>query len=40
MNDYSGIWPIAPTPFREDGSIDTEGMRRVLDCMVDPCLSG
>lgn len=40
MNDYSGIWPIAPTPFREDGSIDTEGMRRVLDCMVDQGVDG
>ena len=40
MNDYSGIWPIAPTPFREDGSIDTEAMRRVLDCMVDQGVDG
>ena len=40
MNDNSGIWPIAPTPFREDGSIDTEGMRRVLDCMVDQGVDG
>lgn len=31
----TGIAPIAPTPFREDGSLDLEGMRRVLDCMID-----
>ncbi len=34
-NVLTGIAPIAPTPFREDGSIDLEGMRRVLDCMID-----
>ena len=31
----SGILPIAPTPFHDDGRIDEEGMRRVLDCMID-----
>jgi len=31
----SGILPVAPTPFHDDGSIDTDGMRRVLDCMID-----
>ncbi|MXN64233.1 dihydrodipicolinate synthase family protein [Stappia sp. GBMRC 2046] len=37
---YSGIWPVAPTPFNEDGTIDTDGMRRVLDCMVDQGVDG
>ena len=32
---YSGVWPVAPTPFNDDGTIDTDGMRRVLDCMID-----
>jgi len=32
---YSGIWPVAPTPFNDDGTLDLDGMRRVLDCMVD-----
>jgi len=32
---YSGIWPVAPTPFDEDGTLDLDGMRRVLDCMID-----
>lgn len=31
----TGVLPIAPTPFHDDGSLDPEGMRRVLDCMVD-----
>lgn len=32
---YRGIWPVAPTPFHEDGTVDYDGMRRVIDCMVD-----
>ncbi|MEQ8332546.1 dihydrodipicolinate synthase family protein [Nisaea sp.] len=35
MTRYSGIWPVAPTPFNEDGSVDYDGMNRVIDCMVD-----
>lgn len=31
----TGILPVAPTPFHADGSIDTDGMCRVLDCMID-----
>ncbi|MEO3413067.1 dihydrodipicolinate synthase family protein [Roseovarius sp. CAU 1744] len=37
---YSGIWPVAPTPFRPDGRIDEEGMKRVLDCMIDQQVDG
>lgn len=37
---YSGIWPVAPTPFAEDGSLDLPGMRRVIDCMVDQGVDG
>ncbi|MDU8927048.1 dihydrodipicolinate synthase family protein [Alisedimentitalea sp. MJ-SS2] len=37
---YSGIWPVAPTPFHPDGSVDEEGMRRVLDCMIDQGVDG
>ena len=32
---YSGIWPVAPTPFHADGTLDLEGMKRVLDLMID-----
>ena len=35
MTKYSGIWPVAPTPFHPDGTVDYEGMKRVIDCMVD-----
>jgi dihydrodipicolinate synthase/N-acetylneuraminate lyase len=31
----SGILPVAPTPFLDDGEVDPDGMRRVLDCMID-----
>ena len=31
----TGVLPVAPTPFHADGAIDEEGMRRVLDCMID-----
>ena len=31
----TGILPVAPTPFHADGQVDGEGMRRVLDCMID-----
>jgi 2-keto-3-deoxy-L-arabinonate dehydratase len=31
----AGILPVAPTPFLDDGRIDEDGMRRVIDCMID-----
>ncbi len=31
----TGILPVAPTPFHADGTVDHDGMRRVLDCMID-----
>ena len=36
----TGIWPVAPTPFHEDGRIDTDGMKRVLDCLIDQGADG
>ncbi|MXY34231.1 MAG: dihydrodipicolinate synthase family protein, partial [Boseongicola sp. SB0664_bin_43] len=35
MKPYSGIWPVAPTAFHDDGTLDIEGSARVLDCMID-----
>ena len=35
IQPLTGILPVAPTPFHADGAIDTEGMTRVLDCMID-----
>ncbi len=40
MTTFSGIWPVAPTPFLEDGAVDYDGMRRVIDCMVDQGCDG
>jgi 2-keto-3-deoxy-L-arabinonate dehydratase len=37
---WSGIFPIAPTPFTAAGDLDLEGMRRVLDCMIDQGVDG
>jgi 2-keto-3-deoxy-L-arabinonate dehydratase len=37
---YSGIFPIVPTPFSENGDLDLEGQRRVLDCMIDQGVDG
>jgi 2-keto-3-deoxy-L-arabinonate dehydratase len=31
----TGILPVAPTPFHDDGRFDEDGMRRVLDCLID-----
>ena len=41
MHDvYCGIFPIVPTPFNEDGSLDLDGQRRVIDCMIDQGIDG
>ena len=40
MKSYCGIWPIAPTAFHPDGTLDSDGNRRVLDCMIDQKVDG
>ncbi|WP_071796846.1 dihydrodipicolinate synthase family protein [Natronohydrobacter thiooxidans] len=35
MTPLSGILPVAPTPFLDDGALDDDGIRRVIDCMID-----
>ena len=37
---YSGIWPVAPTPFNENGTVDYQGMERVIDCIIDQKVDG
>ena len=37
---FYGMWPVAPTPFHENGEVDYEGMNRVIDCMVDQKVEG
>ena len=36
----TGVYPIAPTPFNENGALDLDGQKRVLDCMVDQGVDG
>tara|TARA_R110002020_G_scaffold475295_2_gene709459 strand:- start:14990 stop:15901 length:912 start_codon:yes stop_codon:yes gene_type:complete len=40
MTRYTGIWPVAPTPFHDDGTLDLDGMKRVLDCLIDQGADG
>ncbi len=37
---WTGMYPIAPTPFTDTGDLDLPGMRRVLDCMIDQGVDG
>ena len=37
---WTGVYPIAPTPFADNGDLDLPGMRRVLDCMIDQGVDG
>ena len=37
---FTGVWPVAPTPFSDSGELDLEGMKRVLDCMIDQGVDG
>ena len=37
---YKGIWPVAPTSFNPDGTLDLDGMKRVLDCIIDQGADG
>lgn len=34
MKHYSGVWPVAPTIFHNDGSLDLEGCKNALDCII------
>jgi 2-keto-3-deoxy-L-arabinonate dehydratase len=37
---FSGVFPIAPTPFTQTGDLDLDGQRRMLDCMIDQGVDG
>jgi 2-keto-3-deoxy-L-arabinonate dehydratase len=37
---FSGVFPVAPTPFLESGALDLDSQRRVIDCMVDQRVDG
>jgi len=32
---YTGVFPVVPTTFREDGSLDLDSQRRCIDFMID-----
>jgi 2-keto-3-deoxy-L-arabinonate dehydratase len=36
----TGVLPVAPTVFHDDGSLDLAGQARVMDCMVDQGVDG
>jgi dihydrodipicolinate synthase/N-acetylneuraminate lyase len=40
VRPFTGVFPIAPTPFTEGGELDLDGQRRVLDCMIDQGVDG
>jgi len=37
---WTGVYPIAPTPFTASGDLDPDGQRRVMDCMIDQGVDG
>jgi dihydrodipicolinate synthase/N-acetylneuraminate lyase len=37
---FTGVFPIAPTPFTAAQDLDLDGQRRVLDCMIDQGVDG
>jgi 4-hydroxy-tetrahydrodipicolinate synthase len=37
---HRGVYPVAPTPFHDDGRLDLDGQKRVLDCMIDQGVDG
>lgn len=37
---FTGVFPIAPTPFTDNGDLDLDGKRQVLDCMIDQGVNG
>ena len=37
---WTGVYPIAPVAFRDDGALDADGCRRILSCMVDQGVDG
>jgi len=37
---YRGVFPVAPTIFKDDGALDLDGQRRCLDFMIDAGSNG
>ena len=34
------MWPVAPTPFHENGEVDYDSMSNILECMIDQQVDG
>ena len=37
---YTGVWPVVPTTFRENGELDLESQKRCVDFMIDAGSNG
>ncbi len=37
---YFGMWPVAPTPFHDNGEVDYDSMSNILECMIDQQADG
>ena len=37
---YQGMWPVAPTPFHDNGEVDYDSMSNILECMIDQQVDG
>lgn len=37
---YHGVYPVAPTVFKEDGTLDLDGQRRCIDFLIDAGANG
>ena len=37
---YQGMWPVAPTPFHDNGEVDYDSMSNVIECMIDQQVDG
>ena len=40
MSKFEGVFSVLPTPFSTDGSVDTDGLKRVIDLFLNAGVSG
>lgn len=40
MSQFEGVFSVLPTPFSSDGSIDADGLKRVIDLFLNAGISG
>ena len=39
-DNFSGIWPVVPTAFKDSGSVDYDSQKNIIDCMIDQGIDG